>query len=244
MNGLAGKVALVTGGSRGIGAAIVKRLAQEKARVYLTYRESENEAKALPAAGIFRCDVRDKASVEKVVEELLEREDRLDILVNNAGVIRDGLFLTMSDEDWHEVLDTNLGSVYRFCKAVVQQMMMQGGGAIINLSSIVGEVGGSGQANYAASKGAINAFTKALASELAPKNITVNAIAPGMVNTDMSKAVRSAFGEKIKEKIPLGIFAEPEDIASAAVFLASSEGKYITGQVLTVDGGLTLLNRR
>lgn len=244
MNGLAGKVALVTGGSRGIGAAIVKRLAQEKARVYLTYRESENEAKALPAAGIFRCDVRDQASVEKVVEELLEREDRLDVLVNNAGVIRDGLFLTMSDEDWHEVLDTNLGSVYRFCKAVVQQMMMQGGGAIINLSSIVGEVGGSGQANYAASKGAINAFTKALASELAPKNITVNAIAPGMVNTDMSKAVRSAFGEKIKEKIPLGIFAEPEDIASAAAFLASSEGKYITGQVLTVDGGLTLLNRR
>ena len=188
------------------------------------------------------CDVRKKEEVEATVEKILEKEDRIDILVNNAGIIRDGLFLTMQDEDWTEVLETNLGGVYFFCKAVARPMILQGGGRIINISSVIGELGGSGQANYAASKGAVNALTKSLASELAAKNVTVNAVAPGMVNTQMSGAARSAFGEKILEKIPLGSFAEPGEIASTVAFLASDEARYITGQIITVDGGLNLFS--
>lgn len=243
---------MVTGGSRGIGAAIVKRLAEEGASVYFTYCSSREEAERL--AGSFAhsagrvfclpCDVRRPGEVQKVVEEVTEREKRLDVLVNNAGIVRDGLFLTMSDEDWQEVLDTNLGGVYRFCKAAARQMVLQRAGRIINISSIVGELGGLGQANYAASKGAVNAFTKSLAAELASRNVTVNAVSPGMVNTRMSEAVRSAYGDKIKEKIPLGTFAEPSDVAAVAAFLASEDARYITGQVITVDGGLGLLGRR
>ena len=249
MTSLTGKVVLVTGGSRGIGAAIVRRLAKDGAKVYFTYLSSKEEAEKLAAllkgqAHAIRCDARDAAEAEKAVETILEKEGRLDVLVNNAGVIRDGLFLTMAEEDWKEVLDTNLGGVYAFCRAVSRQMIMQSAGRIINISSIVGELGGFGQANYAASKGAVNALTKSLASEFASKNVTVNAVAPGMVNTDMSGAVRAAFGEKIKEKIPLGSFAEPEEIAAAVAFLASDEARYITGQILAVDGGISLLSRR
>ena len=241
-SGLKGKVVLVTGGARGIGASIVRRFAKDGAKVYFTYFQSKpgTQTDTFPLA----CDVRKKEQVEAAVESVLEKEERLDILVNNAGIIRDSLFLVMADEDWQEVLDTNLKSVYLFCKAVIRPMMMQGGGRIVNVSSIVGELGGVGQANYAASKGAVNALTKSLASEFASKNITVNAVSPGLVNTDMSKAVRAAFGEKIKEKIPLGSFAEPEDVASAVCFLASDEAKYITGQIITVDGGLSLLGRK
>lgn len=246
-----GKVALVTGGSRGIGAAIVKRLAHEGAKVYFTYNASKDEAEKIVSSlknkaqvTALACDVRKKEDIERVVDGILEKEETLDILVNSAGIIRDGLFLAMADEDWQDVLDTNLGSVYHFCKAVTRQMMMQGGGRIVNISSVIAEVGGFGQTNYAASKGAVNAFTRSLALELAPKKITVNAVAPGMVKTSMSEAARSAFGEKIMEKIPLGSFAEPEEIASVAVFLASDEAGYITGQILTVDGGLSLLGRR
>ena len=248
---LAGKVALVTGGSRGIGSAIVRRFAEEGATVYFTYLSSKEQADKLAEeissfgkVAAISCDVRKKEDVEKAVETLLESESRIDILVNNAGVIRDGLFLTMEDEDWSEVINTNLGSVFLFCKAIAQIMMMQRYGRIINVSSIVGDLGGFGQANYAASKGAINSLTKSLAVEFASKNVTVNAIAPGMVSTDMSLAVRSAFGDKIKEKIPMGTFAEPSDIAEAAVFLASDEARYMTGQILTVDGGISLLSRR
>jgi len=241
----------VTGGARGIGAAIVRRFAGDEAKVYFTYRSSRKEAENLvsslakPAvvAGL-PCDVRKKGEVESTVEKILEKEDRIDILVTNAGVIRDGLFLTMQDEDWAEVLETNLGGVYLFCKAVARPMILQGGGRIINISSVIGELGGTGQANYAASKGAINALTKSLAAEFAAKNVTVNAVAPGMVNTQMSGAARSAFGEKILEKIPLGSFAEPAEIASAVAFLASDEARYITGQIITVDGGLSLLSRK
>ncbi|MGH7198276.1 MAG: 3-oxoacyl-ACP reductase FabG [Candidatus Omnitrophota bacterium] len=245
------KVVLVTGGSRGIGASIVKRFANEEAKVYFTYRQSREEAEALAAAlgkpqnvTYFSCDVRRKTDAEEAVGRILEKEDRLDVLVNNAGVIRDGLFLTLPDEDWAEVLETNLGGVYNFCKAVGRQMLMQRQGRIINLSSVVGERGNVGQANYAASKGAINAFTKALAAEFASKNVTVNAVAPGFVETRMSGAAREALGEKIKERIPLGDFAQPEEIAAVVAFLASDQARYITGQVITVDGGLSLLSRR
>jgi 3-oxoacyl-[acyl-carrier protein] reductase len=248
---LKGKIALVTGGSRGIGAAIVKRLAQEGAKVYFTYNASKDEAEKIVSSLkgktqviALECDVRKNEDIERVVDGILEKEETLDILVNSAGIIRDGLFLAMADEDWQDVLETNLGSVYRFCKAVTRQMMMQGGGRIVNISSVIAEVGGFGQTNYAASKGAVNAFTRSLALELAPKKITVNAVAPGMVKTSMSEAARAAFGEKIMEKIPLGSFAEPDEIASVAVFLASDEAGYITGQILTVDGGLSLLGRR
>lgn len=245
------KVVLVTGGSRGIGAAIVRRFAEEEAKVYFTYHSSEEDAKALvdslgKKAGVSsrRCDVRDRNKVEETVDKILEKEERLDVLVNNAGIIRDGLFLTLSDEDWTDVLETNLGGVYSFCKAVAKRMITQGAGRIINISSVVAEFGGVGQTNYAASKGAINAFTKSLASEFASKHVTVNAVSPGMVNTRMSEPARSAFGEKIRARIPLGSFAEPEDIAAVVFFLASEEARYITGQIIHVDGGLSLLGRK
>ena len=244
-------VVWVRGGSRGIGAAIVRRFVKEGAKVYFTYHSSEQEAKKLVdslgtglSVSPLGCDVRRRSQVDETVEKILDKEKRLDVLVNNAGIIRDSLFLTLSDEDWQEVLETNLGGAYYFCKAVARSMILQRGGRIINISSIVGELGGVGQANYAASKGAINALTKSLAAEFAPKNVTVNAVSPGMVNTQMSAAARSAFGEKIKERIPLGSFAEPEDIASVVLFLASEEARYITGQIINVDGGLSLLSRK
>ncbi len=241
----------MTGGSRGIGAAIVERFAQDGAKVYFTYRSSEEEAKKLASSFkkearvfCFPCDVRHRAEVQETVDRVLEAEERIDVLVNNAGTIRDGLFLSLSEEDWSEVIETNLGGTYFFCKAVSLPMLMQRGGRIINISSIVGELGGVGQASYAASKGAINALTKSLAAEFASKNITVNAVSPGMVNTQMSGAVRAAFGEKIMERIPLGSFAEPNEIASVVRFLASDEARYITGQIITIDGGLSLLGRK
>ena len=245
------RVVLVTGGSRGIGAAVVKRFAEENDRVIFTYRSSADVAKkfvqSLPNASKVSfepCDVKHKEDVDGVVEKILEREGRVDVLVNNAGIIHDGLFLLMSEDDWQDVLETNLGGTMRFTKAVARTMVTQKKGRIINVSSIVGELGGIGQANYAASKGAINALTKSLAAELASKQVTVNAVAPGIVKTDMSGAVRSAFGEKILERIPLGFYAEPEEVAAVVSFLASDAARYITGQVITVDGGLSLLGRR
>ena len=241
----------MTGGSRGIGAAIVRRFAQDGARVYFTYRSGADESKKLVGSFeqegnvfCFPCDVRQNEQVEKVVDQVLEKEGRVDVLVNNAGVIRDRLFPMLSGDDWTEVLETNLGGTYSFCKAVVRPMIVARKGRVINISSIVGDLGGVGQANYAASKGAINALTKSLAAELASKSITVNAVSPGMVNTEMSRVVRSAFGEKILERIPLGSFAEPEDVAALVRFLASDEARYITGQIITVDGGLSLLSRK
>ncbi|MBI2095221.1 MAG: 3-oxoacyl-ACP reductase FabG [Candidatus Omnitrophica bacterium] len=239
------KVALVTGGAKGIGAAVVRRLADEGAKVYFTFHTS-GAGEAAPKGRVFGfpCDVRKKNDVEAFVGRVLERESRVDVLVNNAGIIRDGLFLALSEEDWEDVWATNLmGTVY-FTRAVLRPMILQRGGRIINLSSIVGELGGVGQANYAASKGAVNALTKSLAAEVASKNILVNAVSPGMVNTAMSGAARAAFGEKIKERIPVGSFAEPEEIAEVVAFLASEEARYITGQIITVDGGISLLSRR
>jgi 3-oxoacyl-[acyl-carrier protein] reductase len=244
------QVALVTGGSRGIGRAIVKALAAEGARVALVYRGSKDAADALvqEVAGAggtalaLQCDVADPEAAQRCVDQVIEGWGRLDILVNNAGVIHDDLFLRLEPADWNKVLNTNLGGTFNFCRAVIRQMVMkQRSGRIINVSSVAAEHVNQGQTNYAASKGAINSFTRALAVEVASRSVTVNAIAPGFIATDMSAAVRNKAGDMIEKKlIPMRRLGQPEDVAKVAVFLASADSAYITGQVITVDGGLSL----
>jgi 3-oxoacyl-[acyl-carrier protein] reductase len=187
-----------------------------------------------------QADVAAADAALKCVEQVEQQWGRLDILVNNAGMIRDDLFIRMEPDDWQAVLQTNLGGTYNFCRAVAYRMMKQRRGRIINVSSVAAEHVNQGQTNYAASKGAINAFTRALAVELASRNVTVNAIAPGFIETDMSEAVRNKAGDLIKKLIPMRRLGKPEDVARVAVFLAADESSYITGQVLTVDGGLSL----
>ena len=248
---LKGKVALVTGGSRGIGRAIAKRFAAEGARVAIVYQRSRESAdeligeitKAGGEALAIQADVRSAEAADKAVQEVLEKWERIDILVNNAGVVRDTLFVSMEPSEWQEVIETNLGGAFNFSHAVTRQMMLQRSGKIINMSSVAAEHGGRGQVNYAASKGGINSLTRALACELASRKITVNAIAPGMIETEMSEAVRTLAGDKILPMIPLKRYGQPEDIAGVALFLASAESDYMTGQVLTVDGGLGLGGR-
>jgi len=246
---LTGQVVLITGGSRGIGRAIVKALAAEGARVAFVYRGNKEAAESLAAevaaAGgttlPLQADVANAEEVQKCVERL-EKEwgGRIDILVNNAGIIRDDLFVRMEPEAWHSVLATNLGGTYHFCRAVAYTMMRQRGGRIINISSVAADHHNPGQTNYAASKGAVNAFTRALAVELASRNVTVNAVAPGFIETDMSEAVRNKAGDLIKKAIPMRRLGQPDDIARVVVFLASPDAAYVTGQILTVDGGLSL----
>ena len=245
---LAGRTALVTGGTRGIGKSIVETLAREGARVAFVYQSSAEAAEQLVAelakkeceAVAFQADVKQQADADRVVEAVLEKWEKLDILVNNAGVIRDNLLATMSADQWKEVIDTNLTSVYNFCHAVTRPMMSARYGRIVNLSSVAAEFGNPGQSNYAASKGGIEGFTRCIASELARRGITVNAVAPGFIETDMTEAVRSAAGDQIKKKIPARRLGLPTDIANAVLFLASEEASYVTGHILTVDGGLTL----
>jgi 3-oxoacyl-[acyl-carrier protein] reductase len=242
------QVALVTGGSRGIGRAIVKALAAEEARVAFVYRGNQAAADSLmqevaQAGGMafaLQADVTDGEAVQQLVERLTREWGRIDILVNNAGIIHDDLFVRLQPQAWHDVLDTNLGGVFNFCRAVAYGMMKQRGGRIINVSSIAADRPNIGQTNYAASKGAINAFTRALAVELASRNVTVNAVAPGFIETDMSAAVRNKAGDLIKKMIPMRRLGQPEDVARVVVFLASADSAYLTGQVLTVDGGLSL----
>jgi 3-oxoacyl-[acyl-carrier protein] reductase len=242
------QVALVTGGSRGIGRAIVKAFAAEGARVGFVYRGNQAAAEALvqevaQAGGIalaLQADVADPAAAATCVERLEKEWGRFDILVNNAGIIRDDLFVRMEPDAWQSVLQTNLGGTYNFCKAVAYTLLKQRRGRIINISSVAAERANLGQSNYAASKGAINALTRALAVELASRGVTVNAIAPGFIETDMSEAVRNKAGDVIRKLIPMRRLGQPEDIARVAVFLASADSAYITGQVLTVDGGLSL----
>ncbi|MCC6418819.1 MAG: 3-oxoacyl-ACP reductase FabG [Gemmataceae bacterium] len=243
------QVALVTGGSRGIGRAIVKALAAEGAKVAFVYRGSQEAADTLAAeivgaggtALALKADVANPQEAQQCVERVVKDWGQLDILVNNAGVIRDGLFVRQTQEDWDTVLATNLGGAVNFCRAVAEVMVFkQRRGRIINISSVAAEHHNPGQTNYAASKGAINAFTRALAVELAGRNVTVNAIAPGFIETDMSEAVRNAAGDRIKKAIPMKRLGSPDDIARVAVFLASADSGYMTGQVLTVDGGLSL----
>jgi 3-oxoacyl-[acyl-carrier protein] reductase len=242
------QVALVTGGSRGIGRAIVKAFAAEGARVAFVYRGNQAAADSLvqevTGAGgtalAIQADVTDPEAAQRCVERIEKEWGRFDILVNNAGIIRDDLFVRMEPDAWQSVLQTNLGGTYNFCKAVAYPLMKQRRGRIINVSSVAAEHVNLGQANYAASKGAINAFTRALAVELASRGVTVNAIAPGFVETDMSEAVRNKAGDMIKKFIPMRRLGQPDDIARVAVFLASADSGYMTGQVLTVDGGLSL----
>jgi 3-oxoacyl-[acyl-carrier protein] reductase len=243
------QIALVTGGSRGIGRAIVKAFAAEGAKVAFVYRGRKEAADALVAEVIgtggtllpLQADVSRAEEAQRCVEAV-ERTwgGTVNVLVNNAGIIRDDLFIRLESDAWNAVLATNLGGTYHFTRAVAYSMMRQRKGRIINISSIAAEHANPGQTNYAASKGAINSFTRALAVELASRGVTVNAIAPGFIETDMSEAVRNKAGDLIKKMIPMRRLGQPEDIAKAAVFLASDDAGYLTGQVLTVDGGLSL----
>lgn len=245
---LAGRTAIVTGGSRGIGRAIVKHLAGQGAKVAFVYQSSRQPADdlvaELAAAGqtavAFQADVKEKAAADKIVEQVVEQWGKIDILVNNAGVIRDTLLATMSVEQWQEVIQTNLSSVFNFCQAVTRPMMSARYGRIVNLSSVAAQHGNKGQTNYAASKGGIEGFTRCLATELAKRGVTVNAVAPGFIETDMTVAVRNAAEAEIKKHIPVNRLGKPEDIAQAVAFLVSDQASYITGQILVVDGGLTL----
>lgn len=246
MQRLKDKAALVTGASRGIGRAIALRLAHEGARVCVNFRTQQAAAEEVVAAirggggeaVAIGADVGAAEPARQLVENAQKHFGRLDILVNNAGVVRDNLLLTMDDEEWRTVEATNLDSCFYCCRAAARFMLRQRAGRIINISSAAGEKPNRGQVNYAASKGGINALTRALAAELAPKNITVNAVAPGMIETEMSREVRELAGDKILPYIMLNRYGRPEDIAAAVAFLASSDADYITGEVLRVDGGL------
>ena len=242
------QVAVVTGAGRGIGHAIARRLAREGARVASVSRSEANaqrttdeiNAVRADAAKSYAVDVADHAAVQATGARILEDFGRVDILVNNAGVTRDGLSMRMSLEDWETVIDTNLKGAFSFTQAMMRPMIKQRSGRIINISSISGLTGNAGQANYSASKAGMIGLTKSLARELASRNITVNAVAPGFVVTDMTDVLAEGVREAILAKIPLGKFGEAEDIAAAVAFLASPEAKYITGQVLTVDGGMVM----
>jgi 3-oxoacyl-[acyl-carrier protein] reductase len=244
---LTGKVALVTGASRGIGRAIALGLAEAGADVVVNYRENKAKAEEVvqeiekmgKKALAWQTDVADADQVEKMAEEIGSRLGHVDILVNNAGVIRDALLLEMGEKDWREVLATNVGGVMLCSKAVLRGMVMKRWGRVINLSSVSAARGGKGQSNYAASKGAVSAFTRSLGAELGHKGITVNAIAPGLIVTDMSRGVRAFAGSWVRERIALRRPGKAEDVAHLAVFLASEAADYITGQVITVDGGMT-----
>jgi 3-oxoacyl-[acyl-carrier protein] reductase len=246
--GIRGKTVLVTGGSRGIGRAIVELFAQQGADVTFTYRDNAEAARqvieAAHAAGEMvtaeLADVRDAQACGAVVERLIERRGQVDVLVNNAGIIRDNLLALLSPEDVHAVLDTNVGGVFNMARAAVPHMIARRSGRIVNVSSVAGAKGGRGQTNYAASKGAIDAVTRALACELAPRRITVNAVAPGVIDTEMSQAVREMAGEEIKARILLRRYGTAQEVAYAVWFLASSFADYITGQVLYVDGGFKM----
>jgi 3-oxoacyl-[acyl-carrier protein] reductase len=247
-SGLAGKVVIVTGGSRGIGRAIVELFSAEGADVTFLFRESSAAAAEVVAAGraagrqitAEQVDVRDPQGCAAAVERVAERGGRIDVLVNNAGLVRDNLLGLLEDDDVRAVLDTNIGGIFNVTRAVVPHMIARRAGKIINVSSVAGEKGGRGQTNYAASKGAINAFTRALAVELAPRRITVNAVAPGVIETDMSQAIRDRAGEEVKSRILLRRFGTPIDVAYAIWFLASRYADYITGEVLHVDGGFKM----
>ncbi|MEH7349838.1 MULTISPECIES: 3-oxoacyl-[acyl-carrier-protein] reductase [Bacillaceae] len=245
---LNGKVALVTGGSRGIGRAIALTLAKNGANVVVNY--SGNEAAALKvveeitALGVkaiaYKANVSNGEEVAALVKNTVDEFGSIDILVNNAGITRDGLLLRMKDADWDDVIDTNLKGVFNCIKAAAKFMTRQRNGRIINISSVVGQIGNPGQMNYVAAKAGVLGLTKTAAKELASRNITVNAIAPGFIETDMTNELNEQIRTQMLSNIPLQSFGQPEDIANAVVFLAMDASRYITGQTINVDGGLVM----
>jgi 3-oxoacyl-[acyl-carrier protein] reductase len=245
---LTGKVAVVTGASRGIGREIAKTLAAEGAAVVVNYNGSEQRAaevvKEIQEAGgkaeAIQCDVSDFEKAGELMDHVIKTYGRVDILVNNAGITRDGLLMRMSEEDFDKVVTTNLKGAFNCMRHVARQMIKQKGGRIINISSVSGVLGNAGQVNYAASKAGIIGMTKSAARELASRNITVNAIAPGFINTEMTQVLSDAVKEGAVAQIPMKTFGETKDIADAAAFLASDKARYITGQVLCVDGGMAM----
>lgn len=242
------KVAIITGASRGIGQAVAVEFARQGAKVVLSatsienLRETEAQLKALNLTEyqLTQANVTIQDEVNLVVKKALDTYGKVDILLNNAGITRDGLLAMMPEKDWDDVLSTNLKSVFLFTKACVKPMVRQRSGSIINISSVIGLIGNAGQANYAASKAGIIAFSKSTAKELAKRNIRANVIAPGFIKTQMTDKLSPEQQEKILEMIPLGRMGEPQDIAEVALFLASEASRYVTGQVLVVDGGMVI----
>ncbi|MBO6524028.1 MAG: 3-oxoacyl-[acyl-carrier-protein] reductase [Balneolaceae bacterium] len=245
---LEGKTCLVTGGSRGIGRAIAIKLAELGADVAITYArsaEAANEVKAeIEAKGrkakAIQADAVDFGEAEKVINEIVTDWDKIDVLVNNAGIAKDNLILRMSEEQWDDVITTNLKSIFNYSKASARPMMKNRGGSIINISSVVGISGNAGQSNYSASKAGIIGFTKSYAKELASRNIRANVIAPGYITTDMTGSLDEKVLEGIKEATPLGRAGNPDEIANAVAFLASDMSSYITGETIRVDGGMAM----
>ncbi|TFH34913.1 MAG: 3-oxoacyl-[acyl-carrier-protein] reductase [Anaerolineales bacterium] len=245
---LEGKVALVTGGSRGIGRAIALELGRQGASVMINYNQNAQAAEETKAgieatgnkATIYQADVSDFTQADALVKATLEKLGDLHILVNNAGITRDGLIMKMSEQDWDAVIETNLKSTFNCSKPAVRYMMRKRYGRIINISSISGAMGNAGQTNYSASKAGQIGFTKALAREVAPRNVTVNAVAPGFIETDIWESVPEEFQKNLMAVIPLGRVGQAEEIAQAVAFLASDHAAYITGHVLVVDGGMAM----
>ena len=247
MSQLENQIAVVTGAGRGIGRAIALKFAAEGADVVCVSRTQENSEKVAAEiralgrkAWAHAVDVADSAAVTTAAEKILAEAGRVDILVNNAGVTRDGLLMRMSDADWDTVLDTNLKGAFLFTKAFTRAFLKQRSGRIINVASIIGLIGNAGQANYAASKAGLIGFTQSVARELASRGITANALAPGFIETDMTAALSAELKAELLKKIPLNSLGQPDDLAHAALFLASPAARYITGQVLTVDGGMVM----
>lgn len=243
---LSGQTAIVTGASQGLGKSMAIELGRNGAKVACLARSVDKLAEtveAITAAGgtaeAFACDVKDKDSIEQAIEAVVTKWERLDILVNNAGVTRDTLLPIMTDEQWDEVIVTNLRGTFLFCRAASKLMMRQRYGRIINISSVSGIMGNAGQTNYSASKAGVIGLTRSLSKELAKRNVTVNAVAPGFIESDMTKALGDAILGEVKKRIPANRVGTAEDVSAAVLFLASRAASYITGHVLTVDGGMT-----
>ena len=235
------KIVIVTGGSRGIGKSIAKKFASYGAKVTVTYKNSVDTAE-FDSLGIkyHQCDAADTAAVQAFSDSIIKEHGKIDILINNAGMTKDGLLMRMSEADWDNVLDTNAKGVFNFTKAVTRQMISQKQGKIVNISSVVGLTGNAGQSNYAASKAAVIGFTKSIAKELASRNINVNCIAPGYIDTDMTSKLNDTVKQGILQSIPMKRIGDGNDIANAVMFLCSDESSYITGQTICVDGGMVM----